>query len=78
MTLPTVKGTESTVLWEETDWLVGTTTVVRGILFEWVAPSNLKAIKIPSGTANGLAVKVVNGVASAAVDVMAEIVELNY
>ena len=81
MTLPTVKGTETGVL-------VSTVLICRQALlatatqpdddFVWRQNPNGAPIVIPAGTANGIAIKVLNGVTSATAAINVEIVETSF
>ena len=59
MFLPTVKGTEGAILWEEGLWCA-TATATSPTSIQWDSEENGKPIIIPAGTANGLAVKLVS------------------
>ena len=73
-TIPTSKGTESTVIWQKRMQLRQSyATFNEQILWEQLP--NTKPIIIPSGTSNGIALKVVTGQAGATVDVTVEFVE---
>jgi hypothetical protein len=74
MTLPTVKGTETTGVWDEGMW-VGTAAIppANGRL-EWVQHTYSKPIVIPAGTTNGLAIKN-SALASATFTIVIEFVE---
>lgn len=85
MTLPTVKGTESTKLWSGTAQLTQTVatqsngregTVLLDLPLDWLLRS--KAIRIPAGTTNGLALKWVSASAGASVIAVATISERSY
>lgn len=80
MTLPSSKGTESTILlqesvnWRQTAPAGGGTNTV----FEWVAGPAVKPILIAAGTTNGIAVKNMNATAAATVNVWIEFVETSF
>jgi hypothetical protein len=78
MTLPTVKGTEGTQLWQETNYLHTAAIPLRGPTFEWVQSAGSKPIIIPTGTANGVAIKNISGVAAVTFDVAVEFVETSF
>jgi hypothetical protein len=78
-TLPTVKGTESTLV-------MSTIMVFRQAIsataggqldddFTWVQKPNQKPLIIPAGTSNGIAIKIINATAGASVTVNVEFVE---
>jgi hypothetical protein len=82
MTLPTVKGTESTLL-------KSTIMVFRQAIsatsggqldddFTWVQKPNEKPLIIPAGVANGIAIKIVNATAGSTVTVNVELVETSF
>lgn len=80
-TLPTAKGTESTLIFQVAMvWrqAVGTTTAQVDDYWEWVQKPGQKPIIIPAGTANGLVIKSTSAVAGATVNVGMEIVETNF
>lgn len=82
MTLPTVKGTETTQI-----MIAGTQftqTVPTGgnfagplLFLDFTGPRS-KSLRIPAGAANGIAFKNNDAIAAASVNLMVEIVELNY
>ena len=78
-TLPTAKGTETTTLFTGVIILrqaVSTTgSPADDAIFEWVQMPNQKPIIIPTGSTNGLVIKVGTGVAAATVDGFIEFVE---
>lgn len=82
MTLPTGKGTEGAVLWMGSVYLmqtVGASAQLNEpiIDLDW-DKLRLKAPVISAGTANGLALKNVTGIAGATVFVVADIEEASY
>lgn len=84
MTLPTAKGTEGVVIETQLGYLVQTLGASLGVPqatlladFDFRGPRQ-KSLRIPAGTANGIAVKNVNANAGASVVVVAEIVEANF
>jgi hypothetical protein len=83
MTLPTVKGTEAAnwVDGAEVYWLQTMPTAVdfTALRAAWTWGGNKgKALRIPAGTANGIAVKNLNAVAAATVIIIAELSEANF
>lgn len=77
MTLPTVKGTEGAFLWPIT---VGSAAAApQSAVNEsgWVQHPNSKAIIIPAGTANGIALKC-SGLAATTFDVAMEFTETSF
>ena len=81
MTQPTVKGTESTLLFTRRAFL--TQTSPAGGLspdagWEWVQHPSSKPIIIPAGAANGVALKVMAAYAGASVDIEVEFVETSF
>jgi hypothetical protein len=78
MTLPTVKGTESTLLRTMTVGLTQTAPVLNTSVDEWLLNSYTKPIRIASGTANGIVVKNVTAIAAGTVDITFEFFELSY
>lgn len=80
MTLPSSKGTESTILLQESVNWRQTAPAGGGpnTLFEWVQQPGSKPILILAGTSNGIAVKSMNATAAATVNVWIEFVETNF
>lgn len=79
MTLPTAKGTEGSILWAQAPTLM--TAAIPGAnvpLIDWLQSPNAKPILIAAGTANGIAVKNVTGVATATIYIDAEITETSF
>lgn len=76
MTLPTVKGTEGTVLYNFNIPLLVAPVATPYVL--WEKAPTAKGIRIPAGTTNGIAFKWGTGVATSTVLFNVEIVELNY
>lgn len=81
MTLPTAKGTEGTLVYQEATLVEAATPAANASLplldYEWDG-DRTKSIVIAAGTANGLALKNVSGVTSATVVVYVEVVELSW
>lgn len=77
MTLPTAKGTEGTVVWDQTPWM-GTTAVPIREGMDWLQTPNSKPIIIPAGTANGLAIKQTVGLATCTLTISVEFVETSF
>lgn len=84
MTLPTAKGTESTVLWRGSSSITQTVatqnagesnTRILDIVFDGL---RMKVPRIAAGTTNGIALKQVTGVSPASVYVVATISEAAY
>lgn len=81
-TLPTAKGTESTIL--GTAYLTlrqavsATGSPADDAPYVWQQLPNSKPLVIPAGTTNGLAIVVGTGAAGATVDVTVELVETSY
>lgn len=80
MTQPTIKGTESTVLYRDRFALRQTNPVSPGVSesASWIQSPGAKGIIIPAGTANGIAVKNIVAAAGASVDITVEFVEMAY
>lgn len=83
MTLPTSKGTEGVELFRHYASAIQTVAVggpaSATIVFDFdVDKLRTKAIRIPAGTANGIAVKILNAVAGAQANVWALISEANF
>lgn len=84
MTLPSAKGTESTRMGIYTvNYLAAASTATAYDAFkltewEWDDDGAMKFLKIPAGTSNGIALKATNGVATATVNIMADIIEANF
>lgn len=77
MTLPTAKGTEGTIFWDESCWL-GTTAIPIVKVWEWIQPVNGKPLIIPAGTANGIALKNIGGIATSTLLIEMEFDESSY
>lgn len=84
MTLPTAKGTEGVLIETAQAYVLQTVSASLGVPqstliaeFTFDGPRG-QALRIPAGTANGIAVKIVTGVAACQVFVTAEIVEANF
>lgn len=80
-TLPSSKGTESTVLISLNMALrqtVATAGAQYDDLYEWTQLPGQKPIIIPAGTSNGLAIKTISGRAGATMVVTVEFVETSY
>lgn len=81
-TLPTAKGTESTIL--GTGYLTlrqavsATSSAADDTPYVWQQLPNQKPLVIPTGTTNGIVIKVGTGVAGATVDATIEFVETSY
>jgi hypothetical protein len=75
-TLPTAKGTEGVELWHERLQLLTTAqvaaTTVNPNTAEWVARDGEKPIVFGSATTDGLALKLVTGIATSTLDIMLE------
>ena len=81
MTLPTAKGTESTVMRETVVIMrqaISATQTQPEESVIWTPGLNFKAWRIAAGTANGIAIKSLTAIAGCTVDVMIDLVELNY
>lgn len=85
MTLPTVKGTEGVEIESLVGYLLQTLGASLGVpqmalLAEWDFRSGprQKSLRIPAGTANGIAVKNINAQAAASALVVAEFTEANF
>lgn len=81
MTLPTVKGTEAAALHLGAHAFMQTTPVAGGdlTLFDWDCDRlKVKPWRIPAGVANGIAVKMVSGIAAATAQVNVEFFEANH
>jgi len=81
MTLPTVKGTETTVVFADSLGLVAAAPVLQAGKVIWgVAPpaANHKPLMIPAGTSNGIAIKNISGLASGTVDIVVSCTESSF
>jgi hypothetical protein len=81
MTLPSAKGTEGTQVWQECIWLGTATIPTANNHFEFPGESRIgeyKPLIIPAGTANGIAIKNVGGIASSSVDITVVFTETTY
>jgi hypothetical protein len=77
MTLPTVKGTEGTILFDASVW-VGTGAIPIRDPWEWVQVPSSQPIIIPAGTANGIVIKNTAGIATSTLDITIEFAETNF
>jgi hypothetical protein len=77
MAIPTAKGTEGVSNWEESISAV-VAPLPAGPLLELVPAPNEPPWIIPAGTANGYAIKNLNGVATATFDIMVTVCEVNF
>lgn len=80
MTLPTVKGTEGTSLRIDNFQLIQTAPVgggPNGYALDFTG-HHAKAIRIPAGATNGIAIKNVDAIAGAGLNVVVEIVEASF
>jgi hypothetical protein len=77
MTLPSAKGTETVLMGRRVLTVRQTISTLGGAedVVEWLYGDTIKSLILPSGTSNGLAVKVVTGAASATVGVEVYAVE---
>lgn len=76
MTLPTTKGTETgTVPIYQWNWELLAAAPRAPFLVDWEQHPGMKPIIIPAGTTNGIAFKIITGVASASVYGWVEFVE---
>jgi hypothetical protein len=83
MTLPTVKGTESSTLYPGSFRAIQTIGASGGgqdaVLLDWDFDRlRQKPIRIPAGAANGICLKQVDAVAAMTVDVMVQFYEASY
>lgn len=83
MTLPTAKGTEGAELWVQVaQWIqtIPTGGPAHGAMAMDLDFDDLrtKCVRIPAGTANGIAVKVIDGIANAQVTIGVTFYEANY
>lgn len=78
MTLPSAKGTEGNILWDESIWLA--TGAIPGVLnkFEWVQLPNSQPLIIAAGTSNGIVIKNTSGIATSTLDIAVEFTETSY
>ena len=83
-TLPTAKGTEGVLIETQLGYVLQTASASLGVpqanllaAFSFDRPRS-QGLRIPAGTANGVALKIVTGVAAAQVFVTADIVEANF
>lgn len=76
--LPSSKGTEGNVLLFARMYYVQTAPITNVSTWEWHASDRGKPIIIPSGTANGIAVKTTNSVTGAQADVVIEFTETSF
>ena len=77
MTLPTGKGTEGALLWAGGVPIFNPVTS-PGVLMGVQSPPLLKPIRIPAGTANGIAVKNITAVAGGSAALNIYFFEANY
>lgn len=75
MTLPTVKGTESTLLKRATCAARAAFQSTAEDSWAWVQQPGVKPIIIPAGTSNGIAFKSITAIATATWNIHVEIVE---
>ena len=82
MTLPTVKGTETTLLQRFTMGALAAAPTAGGdatLIWEWDADRlRVKPIIIAAGTANGIAIKNITALATATFHIVADITEANF
>ena len=83
MTLPTVKGTEGTALLQAWPYMMQTaaaSSTQQGPIVDWDFDFMLrsKALAIPAGAANGIAIKAVAGMAGASVHIDVILGEASY
>ena len=82
MSLPTVKGTEATLIDQQTIFAVQTAPASGGItpaaLWEWEGMDGRKSLIIPAGAANGIAIKCLSTRAGLSVSVTVEFVETSF
>jgi hypothetical protein len=82
MTLPSSKGTESTIFGESECYFLQTLPTAvdfKPLLLDWSFDYlRLKALRIPAGTANGIALKLLNGTAAASATVWVDLFEANF
>lgn len=77
MSLPTAKGTESTVLDRQAIPMRQTVSTLGGTedSYEWIQLPNMKPIIIAAGTSNGIAIKSLTAIATATVNIHIGFVE---
>lgn len=81
MTLPTAKGTESTIVMQDTltyRQTVATAGAQQNDRWEWVQLPGLKPIIIAAGTSNGIALKHTTAIAGSSLNVLFEFTETSY
>jgi hypothetical protein len=85
MTLPTVKGTETATVDREDAYVLQTASASLGVprsslIHEWDYSKDLrsKALRIPAGTANGIAVKSRVAIAAATCHIVVKFCEANF
>lgn len=81
MTLPSTKGTESTLIWRETfnaQQTSGVSPTGDKRIFEWIQQPNEGPLVILAGTTNGFAVKNINAIAAATVNGYIEFIETSW
>jgi hypothetical protein len=76
-TLPSSKGTEGVELWHDRLWLTNSIAAQPNSV-EWVARPGQKPIIWGSATTDGIALKIVTGIATSTLDVMVEFTNLAY
>jgi hypothetical protein len=77
MTLPTAKGTEGALL-DLIDFPLRAAIVAQEQEHVWTLPDDVKPIIIPSGAANGICFKIVAGVATSTISIVATVTETAY
>ena len=75
MTLPSAKGTEGVVLWQEAIWLGALATPSPTNNLRWFQDLQSQPIVIATGTSNGFAIKNTNAVATSSFDITIQFVE---
>jgi hypothetical protein len=78
MTLPSSKGTEQTLLWQETFWTGAAFSPVATNNVRWQQLYQGKPIIIPAGTSNGIALKNTVSQSSATLDITVEFTETTF
>lgn len=75
--LPTAKGTESTVFWQFSIPWRNTAPVSGGVnsRWEWTPQPGMKPLIVPAGTTNGIVIKLVTAIANATCDAWIEFAE---
>lgn len=75
MTIPTVKGAESTVIKRATCTARAAFQSTAEDSWQWVQQPGVKPLIIPAGTSNGIAIKTLTAIATATWNIHVEIVE---